>query len=69
VEACWQVGYQESCPVSNFAELLVSRRADPPPRTFVNVACTQISQTEQLCNDGRDNDEDCLVDQDDPDCR
>ncbi len=68
VAACWQIRYSELCPRSNYAELFVSRRADPPPRTFSHVGCIQIEQHEQLCNDGVDNDEDCLVDMDDPDC-
>ena len=69
VEACWRINYQENCPESNYAELLVARRVDPPPRTFLGVSCRQISRDEQLCNDGADNDEDCLVDADDPCCQ
>jgi len=69
VEACWHVAYNPSCPGSNYAEVRVARRADPPPRTFLTYACMQISRDEQLCNDGVDNDEDCLVDFDDPCCQ
>jgi hypothetical protein len=69
VAACWQVDHQASCTQSNGAGVMVSRRQDPPPRTFARVKCRLISQHEQLCNDGRDNDEDCLVDALDPDCQ
>ncbi len=68
VEACWHMAYNENCPESNYASLRAARRADPPPRTFLLYGCMQISRDEQLCNDGADNDEDCLVDQDDPCC-
>jgi len=69
VAACWHVNYQENCPGSNFAELIISRRTDPPPRLYSNAACRQISGVEQLCNDLQDNDENCLVDLDDPCCQ
>ncbi len=69
VAACWHINYQENCPISNFAEIIISRKTDPPPRSFSEVACQQISRDEQLCNDMADNDEDCLVDQDDPCCQ
>ena len=49
-------------------EILISRKTDPPPRSFSDVACQQIAKDEQLCNDMADNDEDCLVDMDDPCC-
>jgi hypothetical protein len=68
VEACWYIGYQPACASSNFAQVRVSRRADPPPRSFSLVHCLPIPQQESLCNDGVDNDEDCLVDAADPDC-
>ena len=69
IQACWHINYQEACVVSNFAEIIISRKTDPPPRSFTNVACRQISRDEQLCNDLQDNDEDCLVDADDPCCQ
>ena len=69
VHGCWHINYQEMCPGSNYSEIIISRKADPPPRSFSEVACVQISQTEQLCNDGIDNDEDCKVDADDEDCQ
>ena len=68
VAVCWHINYRESCTVSNYAELVISRRIDPPPRTYTNVDCQELPRDEQLCNDGSDNDEDCLVDGDDPDC-
>jgi len=69
VAACWHINYQPMCEVSNFAEIIISRKTDPPPRSFSEVACRQISRDEQLCNDNQDNDEDCLTDGDDPCCQ
>jgi hypothetical protein len=68
VPACWQIVYQDACPGSKGAELLVSRQDDPPPRTFTSVACEHLPDRELICNDNLDNDEDCLKDRDDPDC-
>lgn len=69
VEACWHIAYNERCEVSNYAELRVARHEPAPPRTFAYAACQQLSGDELLCNDGADNDEDCLVDMDDPCCQ
>ncbi len=69
VEACWHISYQELCQDSNYAELIISRQSDPPSRTFAAVACEHIPLDEQQCGDGADNDEDCLVDMDDPCCQ
>jgi hypothetical protein len=69
VQACWHINYQPNCPGSNYAEIIISRQNDPPARSFAEVACMQITKTEQLCNDGADNDEDCLVDEQDEDCQ
>jgi hypothetical protein len=69
VTACWHIRYQEKCEQSNFAEVMVSRQQDPPPRSFSEAKCVLITKTEQLCNDGVDNDEDCLIDALDPDCQ
>jgi hypothetical protein len=68
VPACWYINFQERCPQSNYAELVISRRTDPPARTFAEVHCRQILQSDLFCHDGFDNDEDCLVDEADPDC-
>jgi hypothetical protein len=69
VEVCWHIAYNPGCPGSNYAEIRVARRTDPPPRTFLGWSCRQLSRDEQICNDGADNDEDCLVDADDPCCQ
>lgn len=45
-----------------------ARAAEPPVRTFVEATCRLTGPTEHLCHDGRDNDEDCLTDGEDPDC-
>jgi len=68
VAACWFVGYDPNCEHSNRAALVVSRKNDPPPRTFAEVSCRGIEATETQCADGVDNDQDCLIDSDDPDC-
>ena len=42
---------------------------EPPERTFAIGSCEMVSTwTEQSCDDGMDNDEDCLIDTEDPDC-
>ncbi len=69
VSACWFIDYQELCTSSNYAEILIARPADPPARTFATVQCGFNPPDEQTCDDGVDNDEDCLVDQDDPCCQ
>jgi hypothetical protein len=69
VEVCWHVAYNPQCPGANYAEIRAARRADAPPRTFLYFTCRHITRDEQLCNDGQDNDEDCLVDADDPCCQ
>jgi hypothetical protein len=68
VATCWFVGYDPNCETSNRAALVVSRRNDPPPRTFAEVSCLGIEATETQCADGVDNDQDCLIDSEDPDC-
>ena len=37
VDACWHINYQEMCPGSNFSEIIISRKSDPPPRSFSGV--------------------------------
>jgi hypothetical protein len=68
VQVCWHVIYDEYCPQSNYADIRIARREDPPPRTFAHLSCNPIPRDEQLCNDDVDNDEDCLTDMDDPCC-
>jgi hypothetical protein len=68
VAACWHINYQPGCPQSNGAEILIARQEDPPRRSFSEIYCVQLGAKEQLCNDTRDNDENCLVDMDDPCC-
>jgi hypothetical protein len=62
------VNFEWSCPESNFAEIRVARRTDPPPNSFAEVTCETVPEREASCYDGEDDDEDCLVDLDDPDC-
>lgn len=67
--ACWLINYEETCPSAHCAELLIARQADPPARTFAEVLCEYLPVDERQCDDGLDNDEDCLVDLDDPCCQ
>jgi len=64
----YRVGYQPDCAQSNRAELRVSRRVAPPPRSRIQAWCAALPAAEEQCDDGKDNDEDCLVDEEDPDC-
>ena len=66
VEACWYARTSAWC--QHGSTLVVARRADAPPRSFVNICCELIPDLETLCDDGLDGDGDCLVDGDDPDC-
>lgn len=67
VPACWSVKQHNYCYPSR-TEIVIARRADPPPRSFVDICCTLAPTTEQSCGEGLDSDEDCLVDGEDPDC-
>ncbi len=69
VEVCWHVVFNPDCPDSNYAELRAARRTDPPPRTFLVYSCEQVERNETLCDDGVDNNENCLVDMNDPCCQ
>ncbi len=53
---------------SRGAEIIISRRADPPVGTRAKIACAGLPLTEKLCWDGKDNDVDGLIDAQDPDC-
>ncbi len=54
---------------SRGAEIILSRRTDPPVGTRAKVTCAGLPLTEKICSDGLDNDMDGLVDAQDPDCR
>ncbi len=54
---------------SRGAEIIISRRDDPPPGTSAKISCAGLPLTEKLCSDGIDNDMDGLVDMADPDCQ
>ncbi len=66
--ACWHIEYSSNCFDSNFARLAMSRVQPAPERSTVAVDCDGLPSVESACEDGVDNDEDCLVDADDPDC-
>lgn len=65
--ACWYVSDDTTCDYPVTVHII--RGEDPPERTFADVACYTAPASEGLCDDNIDNDEDCLVDQDDPDCQ
>jgi len=69
VEACWHVKYEPLCERSNYAEIVIARRGDPAPRSFVDPVCRMLEPTETRCSDQLDDDGDCLVDHSDPDCQ
>jgi hypothetical protein len=64
--ACWYMSANTTC--EHGAGFRIVRGEDPAPRTFADGRCAIIPITEELCSDGRDNDEDCLIDEEDPDC-
>jgi hypothetical protein len=65
--ACWYLTESRTCDEG--VGLRIVRGEDPPPDTFADGRCTVIPSEEVLCSDGKDNDEDCLTDRDDPDCQ
>jgi hypothetical protein len=64
--ACWYLGTNTAC--AGETELRVVRAQDPPDRTFLDGECAAAFAQEETCDDGVDNDEDCLTDTLDPDC-
>jgi hypothetical protein len=65
--ACWYMSDETTC--QHGAGFRIIRGEDPPPRTFADGRCAIVPLEEHLCTDGKDNDDDCLVDEDDPDCQ
>lgn len=68
VQACWHVVYDPLCTDARGANVAIARQQDPPLRTFAYVDCALLDVTEVDCGDGLDDDGDCLIDLDDPDC-
>lgn len=68
VPACWHVRHDPGCTASRGAAAVLSMQAALPPRSFVSGTCALLSAVETRCGDGLDDDGDCLVDGDDPDC-
>jgi hypothetical protein len=64
--ACWYLTENTQCP--HFAGFRIIRGQDPAPQTHTQANCAVIPPSEHLCHDHLDNDEDCWVDSDDPDC-
>jgi len=65
--ACWSLVDQPNCAGASAMTLVVS---DPDllHGTLLSGTCETVPTTETSCSDGRDDDEDCLVDHRDPDC-
>ena len=53
---------------SRGAQIVLSRRKDPPTGSRAKITCAGLPLTEKICTDGVDNDVDGLVDANDPDC-
>jgi len=69
VEACWHITHEPGCTQSNQAAVAVSRQTLPPPSTYVELSCDHLYPTEADCENGIDDDQDCLDDNEDPDCQ
>lgn len=68
IPACWHFTYLESCEDGNGARLVVSRREAPIDWSYTEAVCEAVLPEASRCNDGLDNDGDCLTDLEDPDC-
>ncbi len=62
--ACWYVGKDEGGMVT--VKVAGAKAFEPWVRA--EITCKLVPDKEPLCRDGKDNDEDCLVDEQDPDC-
>jgi hypothetical protein len=61
--ACWYLTGNTTC--EHGAGFKIIRGEDPPPQTFAIARCGLIPMEELFCHDGRDNDQDCLIDEED----
>ncbi|MGM0597478.1 MAG: hypothetical protein ACQES9_10610 [Myxococcota bacterium] len=74
-EPCYHVTYNEKCDngsthsPSRGAEIIISRKENPPLGTSAKITCQGFPLQEKLCYDGEDNDFDGLTDGSDPDCQ
>jgi len=64
--ACWYLNSDNACEFG--AAVRIVRGSISEPRTLMVGRCAAIAATEDVCDDGVDNDEDCLTDDEDPDC-
>lgn len=64
--ACW---YLEGDVCYGHPVIRFVRSEDPHPFTFAKGSCDGVPFNEPDCTDGKDNDEDCLTDHQDPDCQ
>lgn len=65
--ACYYLTDDTDC--ENGVVMRIVYGTDPPDRTFATGFCEMVATwREQSCDDGVDDDEDCLIDTQDPDC-
>ncbi len=62
--SCWYVATDDS----GRATVKVAAADSFGPGMTAEIACKLVPDKEPLCRDGKDNDQDCLVDDEDPDC-
>lgn len=65
--ACWYMSGDTWCEFG--AAVRIVRGEEPPSAIVTEGGCRLIPIKETLCDDGVDNDDDCLTDEEDPDCQ
>ncbi len=67
--ACWYLVSPSSERYLKGGDIgMVMEKQRFPSRIFYKFTCRWVPDKETLCDDGIDNDEDCLTDEEDPDC-
>jgi hypothetical protein len=70
VDECWYASH-EFCADPKYPEIRLPRSRDPPWKSWVQACCRldpEWFERECDCSDHRDDDGDCLIDRQDPDC-
>lgn len=73
-EPCYHIIYNEICDLginhasSRGAEIIISRKENPPLGTSTRIGCKGFPLNEENCTDDKDNDFDGNTDNSDPDC-
>jgi hypothetical protein len=65
--ACWYLTDETTCSIGSAFSIV--RAAEPPSSNRVDRRCVCMPRRERACDDGQDNDQDCLADSNDPDCQ